>query len=548
MKRDLERLSQKTYDLLIIGGGITGAATAHDAALRGLSVALVERRDFGSATSAATSKLVHGGLRYLRTLEVSLVRESLRERRILEYIAPHLVAPIPFMVPCYRHSASNLTTLTAGMMLYDRLSFDKARLDDIDRKVPRWSRLSRDEALVREPELKIDRLTGAVVYHDCQMVSPDRLTWEFVEGAMENGAEVANYAEVVSLRNANKTVEGAVVRDALTGREYEISARMTINAAGPWADFVTQMLGKGHEKRLVRSQGIHMITRPLAKQHALVLTTKVGRVFFIIPWRGRSLIGTTDTRYDGHPDEYRVTRSGLETFIGEINEALPSANLTTDDIEWSYGGLRPIVENDTALRDVNKASRKYEIYDHKKEDRLSGMLTVVGGKYTTSRALAERLTEIACTHLNMPRPSRTTAGHILPGGRIGSWAGAKTRLMREYDVHSDDAAILLAHYGKRALPFLAEAKANPELAAIVAEGKPEPLAVVDMAVRDEMALHLDDVLFRRTGLATTGRLPESSVTLVADRMATLLGWDAAQRATEVEGVIAKLRSRGFADA
>lgn len=548
MKRDLERLSQKTYDLLIIGGGITGAATAHDAALRGLSVALVERRDFGAATSAATSKLVHGGLRYLRTLELSLVRESLRERRILEYIAPHLVAPIPFMVPCYRHGASNLTMLTAGMMLYDRLSFDKARLDDIDRKVPRWNRLSRGEALVREPELKGEQLTGAVVYYDCQMVSPDRLTWEFVEGAMECGAEVANYAEVVSLRHANKNVEGAVVRDALTGREYEVSARMTINAAGPWADFVTQMLGKGNEKRLVRSQGIHMITRPLARHHALVLTTKAGRVFFIIPWRGRSLIGTTDTRYEGHPDEYRVTRAGLETFIGEVNEALPSANLTIDDVEWSYGGLRPIVENDTALRDVNKASRKYEIYDHKKENRLGGMLTVVGGKYTTSRALAERLTEIACEHLNMPRPSRTTAGHILPGGRIGSWAGAKTRIMREYDVHSDHAAILLAHYGTRALKFLAEAKASPDLAAPIDETKPEPLAVVDMAVNEEMALRLDDVLFRRTGVATMGRVSDATVDRVADRMAGLLGWTAEQRTAEVAGVRAKLQSRGFTDA
>ncbi len=298
----------------------------------------------------------------------------------------------------------------------------------------------------------------------------------------------------------------------------------------------------------VRSQGIHMITRPLARHHALVLTTKAGRVFFIIPWRGRSLIGTTDTRYEGHPDEYRVTRAGLETFIGEVNEALPSANLTIDDVEWSYGGLRPIVENDTALRDVNKASRKYEIYDHKKENRLGGMLTVVGGKYTTSRALAERLTEIACEHLNMPRPSRTTAGHILPGGRIGSWAGAKTRIMREYDVHSDHAAILLAHYGTRALKFLAEAKASPDLAAPIDETKPEPLAVVDMAVNEEMALRLDDVLFRRTGVATMGRVSDATVDRVADRMAGLLGWTAEQRTAEVAGVRAKLQSRGFTDA
>jgi glycerol-3-phosphate dehydrogenase len=539
-------MASKTYDLLVIGGGITGVAVAHDAALRGLSVALVERRDFGSATSMATSKLVHGGLRYLKTLEIGLVRESLRERRYLEVIAPHLVAPIPFLVPTYPTPMGNIFAMTAAMFLYDRLSFDKARLDDLDRRVGGWSLLSRRETMVREPGISEKGLQGGVTYYDCQMVSPDRLTWEFVESAMENGAEVANYTEVVSILTDKKRVHGATVKDAFTGKEYEIKAGVTINAAGPWADFITQMLGQAHAKKLVRSQGIHVITRPLTHGQALVLSTKkTGRLFFVLPWRGFSLIGTTDTLFEGHPDEFTVTNARVQEFLDEINEAYPAANLTLDDVRWSYGGLRPIVDTDTAHANVNKASRKYEIYDHSEVDGLDGFVTVVGGKYTTSRALGERLTEIVCSHLNLPRPARVSQGHVLPGGRIGSWAGFKTRLIREFGLHSDDAAVLLAHYGARTASLLAAGKETPELAERVRADMPDPMSVIGLAVKNELALTLDDVLYRRTGLGTAGGLDDATIKKVAETMTALLDWKPKRKADEIAKAKAKAASRGI---
>ncbi len=545
MQRNLEAMAAKKYDVLVIGGGISGAAIAHDAALRGLSVALVEKGDFGGATSAATSKLIHGGLRYMKTFEFGLVRESLRERRTMEYIAPHIVGPIPFMVPNYSKLMQSKLAMVPAMFLYDKLSFDKADLDDLDRRVPGWENYGKEETLTKEGGLKTDGLSGSVVYYDCQMYSSVRLTLEFILGAAENGADLANYTRVENLLRKDKDVEGAAVVDVLSNKKYEIRADITINAAGPWADCLTDFIGESAHKKLVRSQGIHIITKKITNNHALVLTTKTGRLFFILPWRGYSLIGTTDTKWEGNPDEYCVDKKDILHFIDEINEAYPSANLTIDDVQWSYGGLRPIVEQDTTVKDVNKASRKYEIYDHKKDDGVGGVISVIGGKYTTSRSLAQSVVDMAARKMNLPVPTHATAGYILPGGRIGSYAGFRCRLMRDYGVHADDAIHWTRTYGAHCVPIFEAVKKNPKLGERIDERHVETWAVVDRAVKDEMAVTLDDVLFRRTGLGTTGELSDKSVRAVADRMKTLLRWTKKQCDAEKKAAIAKLKSKGM---
>jgi len=547
MQRNLEFMATKNYDILVIGGGISGAAIAHDAALRGLSVALVEKADFGGATSSATSKLIHGGLRYMKTIEFSLVRESLRERRTMEYIAPHIVAPIPFMVPNYRKLMQSKLAMVPAMFLYDKLSFDKADLDDIDRKLPGWENYGSKETLVLESGLKQKGLCGSVVYYDCQMFSSERLSLEFILGAAENGADMANYTQVKSLLMDNKCVKGAVVVDVLNNKEFEIRAKTTINAAGPWADYVTDFIGESARKKLVRSQGIHLITRKLTNSHALVLTSKTGRIFFIVPWRGLSLIGTTDTRWEGDPDKYGVQKKDVLHFIDEVNEAYPSANLTLEDVMWTYGGLRPIVEKDTKIEDVNKASRKYEIYDHKKDDGISGVISVIGGKYTTSRSLAESVIDMAAFKMNMPIPSHATAGYILPGGRIGSYAGFRTRIMRDYDVHSDDAIFWTRAYGAHSIALFEAIKNDKKLGEKIDPQYLETWAVVDRAVTKEMALTLDDVIFRRTGLGTTGQLSDKSIRSIATRMKNLLGWTQKRTDSEKQQAIAKIKARGMAD-
>ncbi len=541
MKRDIAAMAKKTFDLLVIGGGISGAAIAHEASLRGFSTALLEKSDFGGETSAATSKLVHGGLRYLKNVEFGLVRESLRERRIFEYIAPHMVAPLPFMIPTYRWTQTNMPMMWAAMFLYDKLSFDKARLDDLDLKIPRWRRFDRKETLVLEDGLKSEGLSGSVLYYDCQMWTPERLTLEFIRGAAENGACVANYAKVQSLLRENKAVAGVAVKDLVEGKEYEIRSRMTINAAGPWADYVSGMVGERTKEHIVRSEGIHLVTRPLTRGHAVVLSTPAGRLFFIIPWRGLSLIGTTDTRFEGDPDNYRLSRNSVENFIDEINGACPSANLTLKDVQWAYGGLRPIVETDTEVEDINKASRRYEIHDHKK-DGVQGFITVIGGKYTTSRSLAETIIKTAARNLNLPLPPKVSHAYVLPGGRMGSLRGFQTRLMRNLGVHSDEAVLWTKTYGAHAYGLLEAGKADKNLAERIDENHFETMAVVDMAVNEEMAQTLDDVVFRRTGLGTTGRLSDKAVRKIADRTASLLGWPKKKAKEQADATIARIRS------
>jgi glycerol-3-phosphate dehydrogenase len=278
-----------------------------------------------------------------------------------------------------------------------------------------------------------------------------------------------------------------------------------------------------------------------------VLRTPTNRLFFVIPWRGCSLIGTTDTRYEGNPDEYKVSRSRVLEFIDEVNAAMPSANLTIDEVQWTYGGLRPIVETETAVKDVNKASRRYEIHDHQKEDGVRGFVTVIGGKYTTSRALAEKVVELAAGKLNSPIPARMTAGYVLPGGRIGSWAGYQVRLMREFELPADDAERWVRTYGNRSYKVISAARGYPPMAEKIDPDHFETMAVVDMAVNDEMALTLQDVLFRRTGLGTMGRLSDEAVRKVALRMGTLLGWKAERIEEECRPVLERLRQRGMGD-
>ena len=366
MKRDTQSMSSKTYDLLVIGGGITGACVAWDAALRGLKVAMVDKNDFGAATSSATSKLIHGGMRYLKTFEFDIVRESLRERRTMEAIVPHQVYPWPYVFPAYGWTTQGFGPALAAMLLYHAFAFDRTWISDRDKKVPGFSVFpTRKSVLKASPYLDRKNLMGGVQFYDCQMHSPERVTLEFVLSAAEFGADVANYVKVDSLKMNGSTVEGARCKDLLSGEEFDINARMTLNAAGTWADLMLGNLKGAAQKNMIRSKGIHIITRDVTGGKSVVLRTPDGRHFMALSWRGHSLIGTTDELYKGDPDNFKVTESDIQGLINDVNACMPSANITRDDVLSFYGGLRPIVEQDTNVEvEVYNASRKYEIYDH----------------------------------------------------------------------------------------------------------------------------------------------------------------------------------------
>jgi glycerol-3-phosphate dehydrogenase len=546
MKRDLTRMAQGRYDVVIVGGGISGAATARDAALRGYSVALVEKGDFGAATSAATSKLAHGGLRYLKNLEFDLVRESLQERRLLEVAAPHLVAPLPFLVPTYKGSGNNRRTLLPGMVLYDLLSYDKGRLDDPDRRCPHFRYLSAQDVLHVEPGVNPDGLTGGVLYYDCQMLSPERLTLAFLQSAAEQGARLATHAETVAVLKTGNRVEGVRVRDRLTGEESDVRGRVTVNCSGPWADIVLGMATTGSDKHVLRSQGIHVVVRPIVRDHALVLLTPSKRHFFILPWRGLTLIGTTDTKYEGDPDRYVVTEEAVADFLAEINAAYPSGKLTRDDVVYAYGGLRPIVEKETKV-EVYKASRKYEIYDHAGDEKIEGLVSVIGGKYTTSRKLGQQIVDLVARKLGQVPSASRTAAIPLAGGNTGRVREFGDLLRRDAPGAMPRATVeyLAAHYGALARRVFALIEEEPALAEPLGTTRPDVAAQVVLACREEMARTVLDVVLRRTGIGTIGHPGDDLLAAVADLMARELGWGETVRRERLAEADDHLRRAGI---
>ena len=536
MKRDLSAMAAKSHDLLVVGGGVCGLCIARDASRRGLSVALVERADFAHATSAASSKLIHGGLRYLKTLELALVRESLRERRIWETIAPHLVYPLQFLLPNYkRPGSSKRWMIRAGLTLYDLLGFDRNRLEDEDRKLPSYRALSATEAVARVPGLNDDDLVGALEYWDCQMFAPERLALESAIDAVNHSASLANWAAVDSFITNGQRIEGAVVQDQLSGEKVEVRAKVVVNATGPWADRMLGELAGDAAPAVVRSKGIHIITRALTDDVAVAFESKGGH-FFILPWRGHSLIGTTDSVFHGEPDDFSVTEGDIAEFIEVINAGFPSAGITRDDVVHFYGGMRPLVESAPG-DDAYSASRRAEVVDHADGGGASNLLSALGGKWTTARALAEEVVDNVSKKLGVKLAACVTDEAPLPGGDIGTWANFMARQGKRYpELPADVLEHLARNYGTRMDDVLALSTQDPTLDGPVCAGRVERRAEVVFAVRHEMALTLADVLFRRTGLATLGDPGPEVVRAVADLMAVELSWDEAAQAEQLRSI------------
>lgn len=539
MQRFIEDYEGEEVDLLIIGGGITGAALAYDAALRGLSVALVEKRDFGCATSSVTSKLIHGGFRYLANLELGLVRESLRERRTLENIAPNYVYPLPSILCAYDTRLTNtMVAIRTGMTLYEWLSYDKGSTWDEAKAIPAHRILSADEAVALEPAINPAGLKGAGLQYDCASLSPERLTLAFIRSAAANGARVANYAKVEQFVSTPGRIRGAVVRDLLNGRTVEVRAKLTVNCSGPWADLVLGLVqGGASDKKLRRSEGVHVITKPLVDKHLVGFAGKHGGHFFLIPWRGHTLIGTTDKEYIGDPDQYRVTREAIEELLAEVNDVLGRPTLTYDDVVHAYGGLRPLVEDQT--KSVYESSRRYEIHDNG-EDGLNGMLTVEGGKYTTSRNLAETAMKMVEEKLGRPAGTCETADRRLVGCEIDDVDVFVEKARRDNpDFDAKTIEWLARHYGTELDRVLAIARQDPLLARPL-DGDGEIAAQVVYAVRAEMARTLEDIVVRRTGVGTLGFPGDEVLDTVATIAARELGWDEARRQSELGRVRAAL--------
>lgn len=540
MKRDLAGMVHRKHDLAIVGGGIMGAAIARDAALRGLSVALLEARDFSHATSAATSKLVHGGLRYLKTLDFGLVRESLAERRIWQRIAPHMVYPLPFLLPLHENLATTLV-FHAGLTLYDLLAFDRNWLADDTERIPAHRWLGRKEALARVPLLSESGLRRAMLYYDCQMFAPERLALECLADAVAHGAAVANYAKVTALQrvSGSDAVEGIIAEDRMDGRHYAVQAELVVNATGPWADIALSDWGiDTSAATLVRAKGIHIITRALTTDCALTLPTDGGHLF-VLPWRGHSLIGTTDTPFEGPPETASPTRAEIEGLIATLNHVLPGASLTLADVRYAFAGVRPLIAPASAVS-TYKTSRRAEIIDHASQGGPARLISAIGGKWTTARHVAEATVDRVRETLRRPRLTSRTAERRLPGGDVGRFESFVARLAHAYPVLPSQTVQFLARsYGSTVGTVLALCREDAGLLEPLAAEHPAIGAQVIHAVEHEMALTLEDVVFRRTGLGTLGFPGEAALARAAALMATRLGWDGRECARQCECVQAR---------
>jgi glycerol-3-phosphate dehydrogenase len=521
----LGRLAAERFDVLVIGGGITGTGAALDAASRGLRVALVESRDLASGTSSRSSKLIHGGLRYLEQFDFKLVFEALRERDLLvSRLAPHLVKPVSFLYPLYKKVVER-PYVGAGLVLYDAMEGTR-------RPVPRHRHLSARGALKRAPALSPDRLAGAILYYDAQ-VDDARHTLTVARTAAAHRAVVATRVSAIEvLRDHDGTrVTGARARDEESGREIEVTAEAVVICAGVWTDLVQELAGVQAGYRVRMSKGVHIVV-PRAAVDAntgMILRTEKSVLFFI-PWGEHWIVGTTDTDFSGDRDEPVATEEDIEYIRAAANRVLAHP-LTRADVVAVYAGLRPLV--DPRVGNGSKPTTKLS-REHVVDVPMPGLASVAGGKFTTYRLMARDVVDAAVAGFGREVPgSVTDRVPLLGADGLAAVQPAAGRLAEDYGVTRAAVEHLLGRYGTLAAEVLDLTREDPGLAHPLAEGHPYLRAEVAYAVTNENALHMEDVLMRRTRLFIesydSGAGAAAEVSAIMGR---LLGWNRRKRATE----------------
>jgi glycerol-3-phosphate dehydrogenase len=511
----LGALAGRRFDVIVIGGGINGAGVAREAALRGYRTLLVERLDFGAGTTSRATRLIHGGLRYLEHGEFGLVYESLGERETLVRGEPHLVRPMRLLVPVYRGDARPPWKVRAGLALYDLFSFRKS--------LPRHRAMPPAAMDAYEPGLSRERLRAAYTFYDAQVEFPERLVAQAVRDLTDAGGVALNHVAVTALRSPGGVLRALALRDELTGETADVETTVAVNASGPWVD---QLLAgsdaERHDRLVGGTKGSHIVVEwPGGPRHGVFASAREdGRPFFILPWHRYTLIGTTDLRYDGDPSQARCTLDELRYLLDEATRLFPAAPLTREDVLYTYCGVRPLPY--TPNGDESTISRSHFVIDHVKRGGPTGLLSIVGGKLTTYRALSR---------LAMP----AIAKHVAPSGAPSAAASWTPR------ASASGAANPLALYGARAEEARALITADASLGAPICEHNPELLAQVAYAVQRELALTLADVLLRRLPIGWSKCHALDGAARAAAVMARSLGWDAARIAAEVAAYERELR-------
>jgi glycerol-3-phosphate dehydrogenase len=523
---ETEQKHTQQFDIIVIGGGIIGCGIAREARLRGISVALFEKGDFASGTSGRTSSLVHGGIRYLSQGAFGLVRESCEERHTLLRLAPHLVSPLPFLFPIYEGRSKSKLSVQIGMALYHYLAKDKA--------IGPHRFLSPAQVRFMEPNLSPQGLKGAALFSDCQM-DDARLCLSVLHSAKKLGAKVFNYTEVISLIKHGRKVCGVRVKDIAGGNEYDVEGGVIVNASGAWSDTVCQMEGVTSKKKHVKpTKGIHLVLPKITEKHAVVLSgNEKGRIFFVMPWREHSLIGTTDTHYQGDPNHVVPDEDEVKSLLSETAAFFPV--VAQEKVLARFAALRPL--SYSGKKNPLSISRKEQI-----EWTAGKMLVISGGKFTLFRKIAERvIDEIRRAYPRLPalkRPQTEPLLHGAPAMPINRYLQKESTQAQQ--ITKELLGYLMRAYGTNYEAVVECAKGDPRLLKpITALGHPI-LAEVIYAVRHEQAVHLSDFMLRRTRIAYGPyRNSLRLIQTIAKTMGAELGWNAEQMLNELQAYIAE---------
>ena len=542
MKRNLVQLSENVYDLAIVGGGIYGACLAWEASLRGLSVALLEKADFGSATSANSLKIIHGGLRYLQQADFKRMRESIQERTTLMRIAPHLIHPLPIVIPTYGHGIKGREALGLAMKINDLIGCDRNLLKDQQKHIPNGRLISPQECQNLLPAIPNQRLTGGAIFHDAQVYNSERLTLAFIHSAEQAGVTVANYTEVIGFLQIGNCVTGVQVKDTLTGDQFEIRAKMVVNTCGPWINKVLSLLNQQQQPKTLFAKAMNLVVRkPLFGAYAAGISSSAGasnqpnRFLFIAPWRDKSMIGTYYAAYDGNPKDFKITELDIHNFLQQISHIYPSANLTQQDVSFVHGGLLPRTSINAKTGEPLLA-KHYQIKDYS-EEGLSGLISVLGVKYTTARDVAQKTVDRIFKLRGQKAPKSTSAFTPLHGGQIDHFEtflqdaiaksphGLDKEVMRRLVYNYGSAYPDILQYLD---PDVNDSYNTDNLAVLKAE--------VLHAVHEEMAQKLSDVVFRRTELGSAEYPGHEAIKFCAETMGAELAWSQTRIQQELQEV------------
>jgi glycerol-3-phosphate dehydrogenase len=536
MKRDLDNIANQNFDVLIIGGGIHGAAIARETALAGLKTALIEKKDFSHATSGNSLKIIHGGLRYLQHLDVRRMRESVKSRKEMMRVAPHLVKPLGCVMPLYGGRIRGKEVMRTALFLNDMISYDRNHSLDACQHLPPGKILSKEQCLRYVSGLDQHGLRGGCLWYDALAINTERLALSFIHEAVDQGACIANYLRAIDFIIYNGHITGVKAQDTITSEQCEIKAKVVVNAAGPWLEKNLQLSAIRYKNKQNYAKAVNIIVKKsLFNDHAVALEGKEKRFYFFVPWRGYTMIGTSYKPYRGDPDRFGIEIDDIKELVIKTNTLYPPANLTMEDVTFFHAGILPMKECSGKNEFGVQLEKSSQVVDHGQKNGIEGLISVKGVKYTTAPQTAKKVTKLILHRLNKAGKCNTFLNQ--------QGYAAKDETVDQSDLYEwngNDESAIVQHfksiYGQQYNKILKYIVKDNSISWI-SEEPPLTVAEIIYFIREEMALKLSDIVFRRSNLGTAECPPLVILQNTADVMAEELSWDQNQKAEEIKDVI-----------